>query len=842
MSNFLKKFLGKINGAKAPAGNRSGELKLRFREFKYLLRANNEVLAIIADIQTHLKNGELVGLDFLRSRYIDASAKVFKMIRHLDAISGGSYAGLVDSFHRVRSRIDGMLEEAGGRGKGYPVITLEQLPPGSAHLAGNKADRLAELSAAGLPVPPGFVVTTAAFHRFMDYAGLAGQLRQAVMLMEGTGPREVEGFSRLLQRRIMESPLPPGLEEDLNLHAGMLSRQGANGRLSFRSSAVGEDSSRSFAGLYMSLLEVPSENAATAYRQVLAALYAPEAVAYRRRQGLLDQDAEMAVLVQPMLDPVSSGVVYTTDPLAGGRGPLLVSAVPGLGSSLVDGSRDPDLFMVTREHPPSLLECRPAAGGRPCSNLPEEQALELARLGLELEERFGCPQDIEWALTKAGVLLLLQSRPLRVLSARSGQAKVEQKPLLTGGSTARPGAGSGKAHVVADEHDLADFPDGAVLVARTSSPAFGAVLQRAAAVVTDIGGVAGHMASLAREMGVPALVGAGRATELIANGREITVDAGAGRIYPGRVESLLSPDPQAKPFQCKPRPKPPWHAAGEFITKLNLTDPESPDFRADNCQSFHDILRFAHEMSFREMFRLGDLAGQEHQGEARRLEVKLPFELWLIDLGGGISPEAGEVPALDQILSVPCAALLRGLTDPAVDWRRPRPVNAKGLASVFSASLLNPPGQALREMGKRAYAVVGREYLNFNCRVGYHYTALDSFLGSNLNDNYISFRFHGGAATEDRRRLRCRLIHRLLEGMGFKAETKGDQVSGFLKKYPAGDTARILEELGRLVLFTRQMDMLMSGAEMVDWLAKAFARKNYNLVVLQKDGPDEASL
>ena len=120
--------------------------------------------------------------------------------------------------------------------------------------------------------------------------------------------------------------------------------------------------------------------------------------------------------------------------------------------------------------------------------------------------------------------------------------------------------------------------------------------------------------------------------------------------------------------------------------------------------------------------------------------------------------------------------------------------------------------------------------------MGYHYTALDSFLGPNQNDNYISFRFHGGAATEDRRRLRCELIHKLLTGLGFKAETKGDQVSAFLKKYPAEETAGILEELGRLILFTRQMDMLMSGAEMVDWLAGAFSSKNYNLAIPQKDG------
>lgn len=165
-----------------------------------------------------------------------------------------------------------------------------------------------------------------------------------------------------------------------------------------------------------------------------------------------------------------------------------------------------------------------------------------------------------------------------------------------------------------------------------------------------------------------------------------------------------------------------------------------------------------------------------------------------------------------------------------MDWNRPRPVSLKGLASVFSASLLTPPRDGkVRDMGQRAYAIVSAEYLNFNCRVGYHFTALDSFVGAQQNDNYISFRFHGGAATEDRRQLRAELIERLLTDLGFSVERTGDQVSAFLKKYPAPQMLELLEELGRLILFTRQMDMLMSGRPMVEWLAQAYAAKNYNL-------------
>ncbi len=861
MVKRLGKLLNRLglngNGGGADKGAH-GDLKLRFREFKYLLRANNEVLAIIAEIEQQLAEGGQVGLDFLRSRYIAASAKVYKMIRHLNYISGGRYPQLENAFHRIRSEIDQILEEGGGERGGVVILPLEDLEPGEAHLAGSKASNLAELARAGLPVPEGFVVTTEAFRRFMDFSGLGGQLRQAVMILEGSTLKEVEDFSHLLQQKVLDAPLPPELEKELMAASQRLGGLGARGLISLRSSAVGEDTQSSFAGLYRSLLGVNPAEALQAYRAVVAALYSPEAVVYRRQRGLLDHDAEMAVLVQAMLEPVASGVMYTTDPLGGGKGPLLISAVRGLGQGLVDGSVDPDLYRLERSHPPLLLEFCPGgqgeslglgeAGGlnrrsldaarREEPALSEGQALELARLGLELEERFACPQDVEWALTGQGRLVILQSRPLQVLAAHGGVMAVPAvEPLLSGGQTARPGAGAGPAFLVRSEADLKDFPSGAVLVAKSSSPALAAALPRAAALVTDVGGVAGHLASLAREMGVPALVGTGEATKRIAPGQEITVDAGGRRVYPGRVAELTGPEPSTALCRPRPLPTPYWHQAAGLITKLNLTDPHSPRFIPARCATFHDIIRYVHEMSFKEMFRLGDQVGRDPGGGALRLEARLPFELWLIDLGGGLAPGAGPVLNPEQVLSVPGAALLKGLLDPAVDWDRPRPVSLKGLASVFSASLLTPPkdGQ-VRDMGQRAYAIVSEEYLNFNCRVGYHFTALDSFCGAQQNDNYISFRFHGGAATEDRRQLRAELIERLLAGMDFTVERTGDQVSAFMKKYPAARLREVLEELGRLILFTRQMDMLMSGRPMVEWLAQAYADKNYNLAAKEGEG------
>ena len=233
------------------------------------------MLGIIAEIEQQLGGEGMVGLDFLRSRYIAASSKVYKMIRHLNTISGGRYPLLVSVFNNIRGQIDTALEEHAGGEEARLIVPLPSLEQGSAHLAGNKAANLAELTQAGLPVPPGFVITTGAFRYFMEHTGLAGQLRQALMLMDGSGLSEVEAFSRMVQKKVMAAPLPPDLAEELAEAGQALAGRGDEGLLSLRSSAVGEDSSSSFAGLYRSVLRVPPERIGEAYREVVAALYAP---------------------------------------------------------------------------------------------------------------------------------------------------------------------------------------------------------------------------------------------------------------------------------------------------------------------------------------------------------------------------------------------------------------------------------------------------------------------------------------------------------------------------------------------------------------------------------------
>ncbi|MBF0531368.1 MAG: phosphoenolpyruvate synthase, partial [Deltaproteobacteria bacterium] len=454
--------------------------------------------------------------------------------------------------------------------------------------------------------------------------------------------------------------------------------------------------------------------------------------------------------------------------------------------------------------------------------------------GLILEDDFGEPQDVEWAWLSDGRVFILQSRPLQMLnSTQDGTVEIDLDlpRILEGGETARPGIGSGPAYLVFKEEDLADFPDGGILVAPNSSPVFACVLDRAAAVVTDVGGVTGHMASLTREFGVPAIVGAKGATGAIVSGQIITVHASARRVYAGRPVNLVNSDTTKNISQRKNlRGVPPWQQAARLITPLTLTDSKSPKFRPENCLTFHDIIRFIHEKSFSEMFRLGDALGAAASNEAKKLANKLPFAMLLIDLGGGLAEDAGQEVTLEQVISVPGVSFLQGLLDPRIQWDRPRPVSLSGLASVLSRSMFTPTSDGQdRDIGETTFAIMSGEYLNFNSRVGYHFAAVDSVCGPLLNDNYISFRFQGGAATEDRRSLRAELISNILSQLGFEIRQKADVVHAFLKKHNQQTTKDLLAELGRLTIFTRQMDMLCHNRNTCLWLAQAFIDGNYNL-------------
>jgi len=229
------------------------------------------------------------------------------------------------------------------------------------------------------------------------------------------------------------------------------------------------------------------------------------------------------------------------------------------------------------------------------------------------------------------------------------------------------------------------------------------------------------------------------------------------------------------------------------------------------------------------VFQISDFT-TDHGRISRKLAAPLPIDLYVIDLGGGLEADEHQSKiSPDQVVSAPFKALLGGMLHKDLKTFEPRPINVKGFLSVMSQQMMAPPNQAAVRFGDRSYAIVSDKYVNFSSRVGYHYSILDSYCGQTAMKNYINFQFKGGAADDVRRNRRARLIQNILEASGFLVEVQGDRVNARFVKQESQVTAEKLDLLGRLLIYTRQMDMLMNSERSVDLLSSHFLDGRYDL-------------
>jgi len=419
--------------------------------------------------------------------------------------------------------------------------------------------------------------------------------------------------------------------------------------------------------------------------------------------------------------------------------------------------------------------------GEPC--ITDEEAIKIASWAIELESHFRNPQDIEWAVDKERNIVLLQSRPLRLLSSSvKEEGPVHDFPLLLkGGEVACPGVGIGPAVHMNEDGDFASFPEGGILVARRSSPKFIRLMSRARAIVTDAGSTTGHMASLARELRVPALLNTRSATRIIPPGQVITVDATNGFVYTGEVHHLM--ERAYKVHDAFTMGQGPSKApelqflekAMELMAPLNLTDPNSAAFTPSECMTLHDLARYIHEKSYEEMFGMGERLG-DFRSASYQLDVFLPIDLYIIDLGGGLRelPKGRKVKR-SQIASVPLNALLNGMLHEKIPRFGPRPMDLGGLFSIMMRHATTSPENE-RTFMDPCYALISESYLNYTARVGYHFSVVDTYCSATPNKNYISLLFRGGAADSLRRSRRAWAISGILRRYGFSVQHNFDVV------------------------------------------------------------------
>jgi pyruvate,water dikinase len=487
------------------------------------------------------------------------------------------------------------------------IVWLGEEAAGDAKLVGGKAAGLSGMIKAGIPVPPGFIVTTEAYKQFVLESGIAGYIKYVLEEVVVSGkPSEYEKASELIRSKFVRTPMPHRIvSEIVEAYRRLAELSGVEEPLvAVRSSATVEDlPEASFAGQQETYLNVKgADSVVEMVKRAWSSLWTARALSYRDSLNVDHEAALMAVIVQKMVNSRSSGVAFTIHPVTGEEDKVVIEAIWGLGEYIVGGKVTPDRFVISKSNleilekrvsekrkalfydprSSSNVEVEVPVGDEDVKNLhlkyPEiaelivkhgvradRQALNddevrvLAGLALKVESYFGKPMDVEWAIDAdipgPNNIFLVQARPETVWSKRKAVEKpreevveVEAGKVLVKGIPASPGVAYGKAVVALTVDEAArKMKKGDILVTKMTDPDWVPYMKIASAIVTDEGGMTAHAAIVSRELGIPAVVGTGNATKVLRDGLEITVDGSRGVVYAGRVEVEAKPQQAPTP-------------------------------------------------------------------------------------------------------------------------------------------------------------------------------------------------------------------------------------------------------------------------------------------------------
>lgn len=437
-------------------------------------------------------------------------------------------------------------------------------------VAGGKGANLGEMLRAGLPVPPGFVITVDAFRRFGESIGLRDRVAERLRGLDINDSTALGQASDELRALVCGGEVPDEVGRAIvDAYDELSHRESVDEEfVAVRSSATAEDTAQySFAGMFQSFLNVRGGSTLVErVKECWASAFGTRVLFYRLRQGITDE-ALIAVIVQKMVNSEKSGVLFTVDPARNDPRTLVIEAAWGLGEVVVAGDVTPDRYEVDKERlsmvrmigrKDFMLVRDEATGENVRVDLDEEKASApvlsdeevraLAELGIRDEEHYGAPQDAEWAI-EDGTIYLVQTRPVTTL----GERKVAPKPtpqgdILVHGLGASPGTASGTVRILATPEEGGKLKEGEILVTTRTAPDWVPLMRRAAAIVTDSGGMTSHAAIVSRELGLPCIVGTRDATRLLADGMTVTVDARKGVVVSGAQQAEAAPS-TARPVE-----------------------------------------------------------------------------------------------------------------------------------------------------------------------------------------------------------------------------------------------------------------------------------------------------
>ncbi|MGB8217522.1 MAG: phosphoenolpyruvate synthase [Candidatus Methanoperedens sp.] len=492
-----------------------------------------------------------------------------------------------------------------------PVIWLEEVGKEDIAIVGGKGASLGEMLRAELPVPPGFAVTAQAFRRFIDENGINDELFSSLEV-DVDNADILRDAEKKAKKIIMGAKIPADMEKSIkSKYRELCKREKDEVFVAVRSSATAEDlPDASFAGQQDTFLNIRGEqNVLDAVKKCWASLYGARAIYYRVKQGFDHSKVNLCAVVQMMVDAEKAGVMFSSHPSTG-EPVTIIEGAWGLGETVVSGSVSPDYYLVDKKSrnikerkiatknvmhtkdpkTGKTIDMPVPADKKNAKVLDDDEILKLVDFGDVLEELYGIPQDIEWAI-KNKEIFILQSRPITTIKKKKETKEKVATSAILEGLGASPGTAYGEAKLISDASELGKVKNGDILVAVMTTPDMVPAMKRAAAIVTDEGGLTCHAAIVSRELGCPAVVGTRKATELLSDGMMITVDGEKGLVFDGKKDvpapAAVHPEKAAVSFA---RPKP----VTATEVKVNVSIPEATARAVETQADGVGLLRIEH--------------------------------------------------------------------------------------------------------------------------------------------------------------------------------------------------------------------------------------------------------
>ena len=443
------------------------------------------------------------------------------------------------------------------------IVDVNELRVTDIPIVGGKGANLGELTMAGFPVPNAFVLTTGAYDYFIEKSNVMDLINKELAGIDRTSDQSLADASKRIRDAFESFEIPKDLMDDIRKSYAKLFAKGKEGFVAVRSSATAEDlPDASFAGQQETYLNVHGEeDLFDKIRKCWSSLFTARAIAYREKQGFAHEDVKLAVVVQKMVNSEVSGIMFTVDPNSGAK-EIVIEGGYGLGEAIVGGEVTPDTYKIDKDN--MSIKARRIStqkwkytkgpdGSTVKEDIPEEKqavqkiedrrVVEIAEIGRQIEIHYEKPMDMEWCI-EDGKVYIVQARPITAVGNsavnETVQTEAASEDILTTGLGASPGLASGRVIIYDESMSLDVVKDGDVLVTGMTMPDMVPAMSRAAAIVTDEGGMTCHAAIISRELGTPCVVGTGNATSILSDGMMITVDGTTGTVYKGEITAKAS--------------------------------------------------------------------------------------------------------------------------------------------------------------------------------------------------------------------------------------------------------------------------------------------------------------